>query len=461
MCRKFLLSLFCVMSSGLALPAYAQTTEGVRVEVNKGSMIKLSKRASSVIVADPLIADVQIVSPKLIYVNGKKVGETSIYAVDAQDNTILNSTIEVTHNLSKLKRMVREVAPGAEVNFRSMDSGLVIEGAGGSLEQSEQIRSIAAAFIGAQEKVVNMMTANGSDQVTLQVKVVEMARNDLKRLGINLAAAISPGSTALQIFQGANIVGTPGTALGRTDATTSNLGFSYAGGSTSISSMIDALETQGLVSILAEPTLTTTSGKTANFLAGGEFPIPVPQASGSGGTTVTLEYRPFGVKLDFTPIVQSKDRITMTVAPEVSTLDFNNPLAINGFRSPIINTRRAQSTVELGSGQTFALAGLLRNDMANTVDKFPGLGDLPVLGALFRSHNFQTAQTELVILVTPYIVRPVSDPEALQTSSDGFVPPDDRSRILDGDFYEQEPIEPELAADAKPPTLHGPSGLME
>ncbi len=188
--------------------------------------------------------------------------------------------------------------------------------------------------------------------------------------------------------------------------------------------------------MLAEPTLTTTSGQAANFLAGGQFPLPVVQ--GQNGT-VTVQYQPFGVSLKFTPVVMAHDRISISVAPEVSTLNFSNPIQVSGITYPILNTRKASSVVELGSGDSFMLAGLLQNETSNTINKFPGLGDLPVLGALFRSTQFQNNETELVILVTPYIVHPVAEAK-LQTPLDGYKPPSDLQLLLQGNLYQQQPM---------------------
>lgn len=448
--------IFFVLVVALVAVANANDTayadQLVQVEMNKGKLIKLDSPVSSVVMADPDTADVQVVSPRLIFVHGKKVGETSLYAVGNNDDTILEATIEVTHNLSKLERLVKKVAPDANVDFNTVDGGLVLEGSTASSEQSENIRSVAEAFLGANDKMVNMMKTGGSDQVTLQVRIVEMARSDVKRLGINVQSLFGVGGMAMQVLQGeaVDLDSTTG-VLTRSATDTAIFGSWTNRGRANISGFIEALESEGLANILAEPTLTTTSGKTANFLAGGEFPITV----NTGNNQISVEYKPFGVSLNFTPTVLSKDRISLNVAPEVSTISFDNPVATNTINNPIILTRKAQATVELGSGQSFALAGLLRNESSNTIEKFPGLGEVPVVGALFRSHSFQNNQTELVILVTPYIVRPVSD-KSLQTPMDKFVPPNDFQRLLLGNFYQQEPMDEEKIA----PHLNGDGGFI-
>lgn len=441
--------IWLVAAASMCVAFAAQAGQLVKVELSKGSMIKLDSPIVSVVVADPETADVQVVSPRLLFVRGKKVGETSLYAVSDKDETVLDATVEVTHNLSKLQRMVRQVAPDADVEFNTVDGGLVMDGNANSAVESENIRSVAEAFIGQGDKMVNMMNTGGSDQVTLQVKIVEMARTDVKRFGINMQALFGVGGMALQVLQGQDIALSSG-VLNRVGNDTALFGSWSNNGRANVSGFVEALEEEGLANVLAEPNLTTTSGKTASFLAGGEFPITVSTGNGQ----ISVSYRPFGVSLNFTPTVLSKEKISINVAPEVSTISFDNPVTNTGINNPIILTRRAQATVELGSGQTFALAGLLRNEHSNTIDKYPGLGDVPVLGTLFRSTGFQNNQTELVILVTPYIVKPVSN-HALQTPLEGFHAPSDFEHLLTGSLYEQEPMQSEPA-----PKLNGDGGFI-
>lgn len=436
--------------------APAMADEVVQVEINKGQMVRLPRPASSVVIADPATADIQVVSPKLVFVHGKKVGETSLTVIGANDEEIFTATVEVTHNLSSLERAVKRVAPDADVSFKTVDGGLVMDGSAASVQDSENIRSVAAAFVGDKEKLVNMITTGGGDQVTLQVKIVEMARTDLKTLGLNLQSQLTRGGLEMQVLQGADINLTGG-IIDRAGSTSTNIFTKYSTGSGSISSLVDALETEGLATVLAEPSLTSSTGKPASFLAGGQYPIPVRDQNGA----ITVQYQPFGVSLNFTPVVMSKDRMSILVAPEVSSLNFSNPVQVAGFTYPILDTRKAQATVELGSGETFALAGLLRNDTSNNISKLPGVGDVPLLGALFRSNRFQNNQTELVILVTPYIVHPVSDAKKLQTPLTGFKPPSDMERLLLGSLYEQQdmPKDKEHTPDALP-KLNGDGGFI-
>lgn len=456
--QRFITMLFCVCLLG-AGPVRAE--EDLQVEINKGQMVKLKTAASSVVVSDPLTADVQVVSPTLLFVHGKKVGDTSIYAIDANDNQIYSATVTVTHNLSKLKSAIKRAAPDAKITVKTMDGGIMLDGSTASVEETENIRNIASAYMGDKEKMVNMIKSAGSDQVALKVKIVEMSRNDLKKFGVNLQNITSNGLFALQLLQGNNILfhtndpakqafSTFDQPLYRGSSVDSNLMVRYK----DVAGVIDALETDGLATVLAEPVLTTTSGSTANFLAGGEFPLPTIGQN----NTVTIDYKKFGVSLDFTPTVLSKDRISITVSPEVSSLNFSNPIQVSGYSYPILETRKAKSTVELGSGDTFMLAGLLKNEGSNNVSKFPGLGDLPVLGTLFRSSSFQNNQTELVILVTPYLVKPIANPSKVQTPLDGYVPPTDLQRIMLGSLYQQQP---DTKIDEKSmPNLHGKGGFI-
>lgn len=468
------LILTCSATLCVSAVAFAQAEDLVQVEVNKGKRVTLPKAAASVVAANPFIADVQVVSPRVLYIYGKGVGETSVFAIDTEDNTIFDANVRVTHNIASLDNAVKKMAPDADVQFKSVNGGLVMEGFASSVEEVENIRSMASNLVDNDKNqklttgsIVNMITTGGSDQVTLQVKIVEMARTDVKRLGLNLLSQFGNNGLGFQILQGNNITVNSSGILTRTgisvaDAAKDTSVYARFAG---ITGVLDALESQGLATTLAEPTLTTSSGKTANFLAGGEFPIP--QKDGLGNVSVT--YKPFGVKLDFTPVVMSKERMSITVAPEVSSINFDTTIETAGIRNPTINTRKAQATLEMGSGETFMLAGLLQNTESNAIDKFPGLGDMPVIGALMRSQQFRNNKTELVILVTPYIVRPVTESKKMLTPYDGYVPPTDLQRLLFGNLYQQEPMEGDEGAapapvvienDEKSPRLKGEGGFL-
>ena len=408
----------------------------IDVEINKGTPVHLSAPAASVAIADPAIADVQVISPRLLMVAGRGVGETSIIAVDAHDNIILQGTVNVSHNLSRLNRALSEMEPGTKISATSADNAIVLKGKVDSPVMSEKLQRLASGFLSSdKQQVINMMDTSAGDQVMLKVRVVELQRSELKRFGINWESVLNAGNFVFGLGQGRDFIGNTLDASGnpntfdRSSSGDNSILAGFRSGSTSLNTMIDALESDGLVSVLAEPNLTTRSGQTASFLAGGEIPIPVQGENNA----ISIDYRQFGVSLQFTPIVLSKDKISLTVLPEVSALSEDNRVTTtSGVSVPSITTRRASTTVDLGSGQTFAVAGLLRSDQSNDISKFPFLGDVPVLGALFRSSSFQSNQTELVILVTPYIVKPVNDPSQLQTPLDGMTPASDFERILLG-----------------------------
>lgn len=449
----FMLSV-AVADSARAEAAYA-------VEINKGKLVKLSSDASTVVVADPEIADVQVVSPRLVYISGRHVGETSVVAVNGRDDVVLDGTISVTHNLSKLRKAITSAMPGSNIDFDSTDSAIILKGDVESPANVASVQQMAASFLGSQQNVINMLQSKDGDQVMLKVRIAEVSRNELKRFGINLESLLTSGNFLFGVATGRDIVDDVTGLIPRSDAGDNSFYTGLNTDSVDINGVIDALEDDGLVTVLAEPNLTTKSGVSANFLAGGEFPIPVVGEDDS----VTIDYRQFGVSLDFTPVVMSKDKISLTVRPEVSTLSTLGAVTINGFNVPTLLTRRASTTVELGSGESFAIAGLLRRDNSNDISKVPALGDIPVLGALFRSSEFREDQTELVIIVTPYTVKGTTDTE-LATPVDYYQPANDLERILLGKLY-RETIVPEdktgaeaVAAATPAPRLNGPSGHL-
>jgi len=449
----------CTLTMLLFIAQAANAAEGITLQVGEGLLVKLPRPAAFIMVADSSTADVQAVSSKLVFIRAKKIGVTSFYAVNDKDETILKDTIKVTYDMGALADEIKQITPTADVNFHTFNGGVVMQGYAKNISDAEQISTLTQAYIGDKDKLVNMIKTSGSDQVMLKVKIVEMARNDLKTLGINLQNA----GSGMQLLQGNNILHFPSVPSGPDllrgtnviDRGVNNTDTSLFLRYKDLNAMIDALETQGLANILAEPALTTTTGKAASFLAGGQFPIPVVQPGGNTNL-ITIEYKPFGVSLNFTPVVMGKDRISITVAPEVSTLNFDNPIQVEGITYPILDTRKASAVVELGSGDSFMLAGLLQNETSNNIAKLPGIGNLPVLGALFRSQQFQNNETDLVIIVTPYIVHPVAE-ASLQTPLDGYTPPSDLDSILYGNLYQQQPM-PQAATSPLPP-LHNEGGF--
>jgi len=394
---------------------------GLTVEVKKGRLLRLRREIATIFVADPAIADIQVKSPTLIYVFGKKTGEvfgkktgeTTLFAVDKDDRVVLNLTVHVRHNLSTLGRTLRGLIPGNSVRVTTVGGSIVLSGTVATAREAEEVRNLAVQFAGKPENVINQLRISGPTQINLRVRIVEISRNVVRQLGINWDAAFSIGSNIVLGIAtgGATTVGNvfpPNFPIQTRLNGVNNGYFAYQGQRHNVNGLLDLLQTQGLVKTLAEPNLTAISGETANFLAGGEFPVPVPQDGG----VITISYKKFGVGLSFTPTILSPNRINLKVAPEVSQLSNAGAIQIQGINVPSLTTRKASTTVELASGQSFAIAGLLQNNYTKDLSKVPGIGDIPILGKLFTSENFRRDETELVIIVTPYVVRPFDPHQA-------------------------------------------------
>ena len=415
-----------------AAPSVAETigTEGtITLELHKGRVIRLPRPAATVFVADPETADVQAQSPSIVYLFGRRAGETSLYAVDENDQLLLRTHVVVQHNLTGLRDAIRQLLPTTHVDVGTIDGSIVLNGQVESPLQAQELRELAERYLGDKETLLNRVRVDAPTQVHLRVRVAEVSRDVLKQFGINWQALFENGDFAFGFVNGRAVTNAAGSFL-REPGGANTVSGSYTSGNDSVNLAIDALAEEGLVNVLAEPNLTALSGETASFLAGGEFPIPVD----NGNNGLTIQFKDFGISLAFTPTVLSADRISLKVRPEVSDLSEKGSITINGLVIPGLATRRAETTVELGSGQSFAVGGLMSTDTQNRLSKFPGLGDLPVLGALFRSQRFQSNETELVILVTPYLVRPVDEP-VMASPTDGYRAPSDIERILEGRLH--------------------------
>ena len=425
------------------------------LEASKGTLIRLPRPASTVFVANPDIADVQVKSPSLIYISAKTPGETVLYAVDARDEVLLNAPVRVEHDLSRLRQSLQYLVPGENIDVNSVEGSVVLSGKVSTAGRAEKARTLAAAIASdiKGSQIVNQLAVEVPNQVNLRVKVAEINRNVLKVLGVNWSKVLTTGTPtngpALS-FLTENAV----TVTGHAERNLFNFGRFLTATGQPVTATLDALAEEGFLTTLAEPNLTALSGQTASFLVGGEFPVPIAvNPAGSAGVTITIQFKQFGVALDFTPTVIDANHLSLRIRPEVSALTQNGAVQISGFTIPALTVRRAETTVELGSGESFALAGLLQNTSEQDVSKIPGLGDIPILGQLFRSDRFQHNETELVIIVTPYLVRPVAT--ALATPTDGFVPPHDAQRLINSDVYRQG-----LPGPAKGPVGAGGQGLV-
>jgi pilus assembly protein CpaC len=405
------------------------------VEVNRGVLVRLDQDAANIFIANPDIADIQVKSAKLFYVFGKQTGETTLFAVDEGENVIYSASIAVSPNIARLQETIDSLLPTSSIKIQNINGLVLLTGNALSPDDADTAQSVVRSVLGGSPNVMNRIQISTPTQVNLRVKIAEMSRDTLKQLGFNWNAILTGASNAFVFGQGREIFrvlrDSNGDITGKefiNSPEANSVGFNNVGGKHDLGVMMDALENENYISILAEPNLTALSGETASFLAGGEFPIPIPNA---GFGTVTLEFKQFGVGLTFTPTVLSENKINLRVAPEVSQLSDAGAITINNITVPALTTRKANTTVELASGQSFAIAGLLQNNITEAVSKFPWLGDIPILGTLFRSTKFQRSETELVIIVTPYIVRPVGQ-NRLMSPIDVNHLPDDTGRYIKG-----------------------------
>jgi pilus assembly protein CpaC len=451
-----------------AMSQIPATGAPISLDAGKGTLIHLNAPAATVFVANPDIADVQVKSPQLIYVSGKAPGTTVVYAVDAADNVLLHSPVQVSHDLSAVRNSMRQLMPGENINVSSVDNSVVLSGDVSTAGRAEKARSLAASIARATDVkdavVVNQLAVDTPNQVNLRVRIAEVNRTALKALGFNwgtpaAGCGAGPGVPCGKItdFLQTN---NPITNQSISNANLISYGIPLPGTGARIQAELDALSQENLITTLAEPNLTATSGQTASFLAGGEFPVPVAASSATNGApTITVDFKTFGVELDFTPTIIDATHLSLKVRPEVSELTSTGAVSVPisstaTVQIPALTVRRAETTVELGSGESFALAGLLENTTEQDISKLPWLGDVPIIGQLFRSQLFQHNETELVIIVTPYLVKPT--PARMAAPTDGFILPHDAESFATAATYRQT-----LPAPAKgPQPAGGEQGLI-
>ncbi|MGA8399849.1 MAG: type II and III secretion system protein family protein [Stellaceae bacterium] len=440
-----------------AMSQIPATGAPIVLESGKGTLLRLSAPAATVFVANPDIADVQVKSPELVYINAKAPGETVVYAVDASSNVLLHSPVRVDHDLSRMRDSMRQLMPGENINVSSVDNSVVLSGDVSTAGRAEKARSLAASIARSTDVkdavVVNQLAVDTPNQVNLRVRIAEVNRTALKALGFNWSGQNLGDST----FNFATENSFTNQAISAANLFQYGFGLTGAG---KLQTELDALGQEHLITTLAEPNLTATSGQTASFLAGGEFPVPVAASSATtGAPTITVDFKTFGVELDFTPTIVDATHLSLKVRPEVSQLTSTGAVSVPisataTVQIPALTVRRAETTVELASGQSFALAGLLQNTTEQDIAKVPWLGDVPILGQLFRSQLFQHNETELVIIVTPYLVRPSST--RLAAPTDGFILPHDAQSLATAATYKQT-----LPAPAKgPQPAGGEQGLI-
>lgn len=425
------------------------------VPLNKSQVLRTDRPFAKALIGNPDIADVLPLSDRSLYVLGKKMGTTSLTLYDRRNMLIAVIDVAVGPDVIGLKRQLSELMPADKVGARISNDSIVLEGVVSSGPMADRAVQLAETY--APGKVVNLMSIGSTQQVMLEVRFSEIKRGALKDIGVSLFAegngdnnflGVSGGGASLGPSGGSTTVTTTDPITGDTITTTTpnpptmSLGAIvdsfgiltrlFRIGNVDVNATLNAMERKGVVTTLAEPTLVALSGETASFLAGGEFPIPVSQSFGDGGgNAITVEFKPFGVSLAFTPTVLADGVISMEVAPEVSSIDPSASVVINNLRVPGLQTRRAKTTVELRDGESFAMAGLIRRDFRDTIRQFPILGSIPIIGTLFRSTNFEKEETELVIIVTPRLVRPVRA-ATLKVPTDRVTPPDEADMFLLG-----------------------------
>lgn len=435
------------VTTSATAPVHAQSqqnaTTTIDLSVGRGRLITLPSPMTDVFVADDKVADVQVRAKNQLYIFGQGPGETSIYATDAAGRVVFSVIARVGQNIESVDQMLKLAMPDAAITASTMNGFVLLTGTVASPDDAEEAERLAQAFVGDKTKVLSRLRLATPLQVNLQVKIAEVNRSLVKEIGGALTSTDRDGSLGNGLLGMISRGRTAGTITYNQDANGNVTGTTYAinASPTGLGTiagagrlfgldMIAALdigEKSGLVTTLAQPNLTALSGETADFLAGGEFPVPIP--NGISGTTI--EYRKYGVSLAYTPTVLSNGRISLRVRPEVSELSSDGAVRMQGIDIPALTIRRAETTVELGSGESFMIAGLMNNRALGAIDKVPGVGDIPVLGTLFKSDSFRRGETELVIIVTPYLVKPVSANE-IKLPTDGYRMSDDASRVLLG-----------------------------
>ncbi len=465
--RILAVALVALAGPGLAGAARAQTpltathqpdppdppnpkTGGIALEVSQGKLLILPQPASGVFIADPGIADIQVANADHVFVFGKKPGRTNLYALGPDGVLLKSVAIEVVIATGKVQAQIATTPGSSGIRVGNTTNGVVVGGDAADAEAAALAQRSAIDNTPDKTAIDDRVKVKSSAQVTLRVRIAEVNRTITKELGINWNLAVTSMAKIGTFTYGFGF--TPGLAEAATASANAGFAsnsFKLLGAPTTVdaNTIIDALSEEDLVTILAEPTLTAISGETASFLAGGEFPVPVAQALGA----ISIQFQSYGVGLTFVPTVMASNHINLRVRPEVSQLTNQGSVTINGFTIPALTVRRADTTIELGSGESFVIAGLLQDNTNNDIQRFPGLGDLPVLGPLFRSTSFQRGESELLIVVTPYIVKPIGDPKSVRLPTDAWQPASDVERILNGRLADPNPL-------GAPPPGPGASG---
>lgn len=393
----------------------------LNVGIGRSVVINLAEDAADVLVSNPEIADAVLRTPRRIFVLGNTAGQSRLVLFGRSGRELASLDIRVEKDTSDLSRIIRKLIPGTDISAESVNGNVILSGTAKSTIEAQQAADIAAKFQGADSatKVVNLISVSGKDQVHLKVTVAEVERSIIKQLGVRFQGTFGTGNFAPYLSSLPSFVVNPSIinqAVG---------GVAFNAGASSFSAQVDALQREGVIRTLAEPTLTAISGENASFLAGGEFPIPISNRDGE----ISVEFKKFGVGLDFTPVVLSGGRISLRVKTEVSELSNEGAVSAGGITISALKVRRAESTMEMPSGGTLVMAGLLKESYSQAIDGIPGLMQIPILGSLFKSRDFLRDQTELAVFVTPYIVRPIAAQKMVRPDKN-LIPPSDAETVF-------------------------------
>ncbi|CUH68066.1 Pectic enzymes secretion protein OutD [Thalassovita autumnalis] len=406
------------------------TSSSLNVPMNRAVVVESETPFAELSIANPAIADISSLSDRTIYVLGKAPGITTLTLLDANGRLITNVDVVVAADVTEFKERLKQILPGEKIEVRTANDGIVLSGSVSSAQRLQRALDLAERY--APERVSNLMTVSGVQQVMLKVRFAEMQRNVRKSLSSSLALnGIENGVTLNGGSGTTNTSGGASNSLGGSiPAVNENAGamlFGFGVGSVEVGLLIEALENKGVVRTLAEPNLVALSGQEAKFLAGGEYPVPVSQDNG----TITVEFKPFGVELDFVPRVVDGDLVNLELKAAVSAIDTSNGYQTEAFTIDAFRRRETSTTVELRDGQSFAIAGLLQDEFVDANGQIPWLGDIPVLGALFRSAEYQRNQSELVVIISAHLVSPTRG-EALALPTDRIKPPSEKDLFLFG-----------------------------
>lgn len=459
---------------GLAAPAFAQrgsqpvhisvggdsvVSKSIVLPLDKAAIVELPEAAADVLVSQPSVVDAVVRSPRRVFLLGLSTGQTNAFFFDSRGRQILNLEIVVERDMDALSELFARVMPESRIEVEAVNDNVVLRGIVQSASEAANASDLAGRFVGDAESVINLLAVRDPEQVMLKVRIVEMQRQLLKQLGVSATGTFQLSDAAVTAAASNSIATTGGIGLAARKINAGDLEL--------LDTSLQAFESTGLIRILAEPNLTAISGESARFLAGGEFPVPVGQDDG----VISIEFKEFGVGLGFTPLVLSKGRINMKISTEVSEIttenaffvpgattvdDDGNLITTAGLSIPGLSVRRANTVVELPSGGSLVMAGLLQEDMRSTIEGIPGVKDVPVLGQLFRSRNYANNESELVIIVTPYLVKSTHESNLMDPSK-GFVPASDAEAILFGKIVSTYGL---AGAGVNEASLQGPMGFI-